>query len=67
MRFTNGQDRRPVAVVVTTDGRRVTVPLDELEGDAAPVSLRSILLSLLGLLGLIGGSRQEPGDRRTER
>ncbi|MCU0477741.1 MAG: hypothetical protein MUE92_03200 [Chloroflexi bacterium] len=67
MRFTNGQDRRPVAVVVTTDGRRVTVPLDELEPDAAPASLRSILLSLLGLLGLIGGSRQEPGDRRTER
>jgi hypothetical protein len=67
MGFTNGQDRRPVAVVVTSDGRRVTVPLDELEPDAAPVSLRSILLSLLGLLGLIDGSRQEPGDRRTER
>jgi hypothetical protein len=66
MGYANGQDRRPVAVVVTTDGRRVTVPLDELEPDA-PVSLRSILLSLLGLLGLIGGSRQEPGDRRTER
>ncbi len=66
MRFTNGQDRRPVAVVVTSDGRRVNVPLDELEADG-PVSLRSILLSLLGLLGLIGGSRQEPGDRRTER
>ena len=67
MRFTNGQDRRPVAVVVTSDGRRVNVPLDELEPDAPTVSLRSILLSLLGLLGLIGGSRQEPGDRRTER
>jgi hypothetical protein len=67
MGYANGQDRRPVAVVVTTDGRRVTVPLDELDPDAAPVSLRSILLSLLGLLGLIGGSRQEPGDRRTER
>ncbi len=66
MGYANGQDRRPVAVVVTTDGRRVTVPLNELEPDA-PVSLRSILLSLLGLLGLIGGSRQEPGDRRTER
>jgi len=63
----NGQDRRPVAVVVTSDGRRVNVPLDELEPDAAPVSLRSILLSLLGLLGLIGGSRQEPGGPRTER
>ena len=67
MRFSNGQDRRPGAVVVTSDGRRLNVPLDELEPDAAPVSLRSILLSLLGLLGLIGGSRQEPGDRRTER
>ncbi len=66
MRFTNGQDRRPVAVVVTSDGRRVNVPLEELEPDT-PVSLRSILLSLLGLLGLIDGSRQEPGERRTER
>jgi hypothetical protein len=67
MRLSNGQDRRPVAVAVTSDGRRVNVPLDELEPDHAPVSLRSILLSLLGLLGLIGGSRQEPGERRTER
>jgi hypothetical protein len=67
MRFSNGQDRRPVAVVVTSDGRRVNVPLEDLEPEAAPVSLRSILLSLLGLLGLIGGSRQEPGGRRTER
>jgi hypothetical protein len=63
----NGQDRRPVAVVVTRDGRRLNVPLDELEPDAAPVSVRSILLSLLGLLGLIGGSRREPGGPRTER
>jgi hypothetical protein len=64
--LSNGQDRRPVAVVVTRDGRRVNVPLDDLGLDT-PVSLRSILLSLLGLLGLIGGSRQEPGGRRTER
>jgi hypothetical protein len=63
----NGQDRRPVAVVVTRDGRHVNMPLDELEPDAAPVSARSILLALLGLLGLIGGSRQEPGERRTKR
>jgi hypothetical protein len=67
MGYANGQDRRPVAVVVTSDGRRVNVPVDELDPDGASVSLRSILLSLLGLLGLIGGSRQEPGDRRTER
>jgi hypothetical protein len=67
MGFVNGQDRRPVAVVVTSDGRRVSVPLDELEPEGASVSARSILLSLLGLLGLIGGSRREPGGRRTER
>jgi hypothetical protein len=67
MGLTNGQQRRPVAVVVTSDGRRVNVPLDELQPDGEPVSVRSILLSLLGLLGLIGGSRQEPRDRRTER
>jgi hypothetical protein len=67
MGYSNGQDRRPVAVVVTSDGRRVNVPLEDLEPEAAPVSLRSILLSLLGLLGLIDGSRQEPGGRRTER
>jgi hypothetical protein len=63
----NGQDRRPVAVVVTRDGRRANVPLDELGPDAAPVSVRSILLALLGLLGLIGGSRRESGGPRTER
>jgi len=67
MGFVNGQDRRPVAVVVTRDGRRLNVPLDQLQPDAAPVSVRSILLSLLGLLGLIGGSRREPGGPRTER
>jgi hypothetical protein len=64
MGYSNGQDRRPVAVVVTRDGRRLNVPLEDLQPETAPVSLRSILLSLLGL---IGGSRQEPGGRRTER
>jgi hypothetical protein len=67
MGFSNGQDRRPVAVVVTSDGRRVNMPLDELDAGSDPASVRSILLSLLGLLGLIGGSRREPGGRRTER
>ncbi len=67
MGFENGQDRRPVAVAVTSDGRRVNVPLEELEGGTAPATPRSILLSLLGLLGLISGSRREPGGRRTER
>jgi hypothetical protein len=65
--FIDRQDRRPIVVLVTSDGRRVNVPLDELEAASGRVSLRSLLLSLLGLLGLITGSRQEPGGRRTER
>jgi len=67
MGFFDRPDRRPVAVLVTSDGRRVTVPLDELETGSGRVSLRSLLLPLLGLLGLIIGSRREPGGRRTER
>ena len=59
-----------VAVVMTTDGRRVpvryrdTLPADDL-------SLRDLLrlvgLGLVGLIGLITGSRREPGGRRGER
>ena len=59
-----------VAVVVTSDGRRVpvhyrdTLPADDL-------SLRDLLrlvgLGLVGLIGLITGSRREPGGRRGER
>jgi len=67
MGFLDRQDRRPVAVLVTRDGRYVSVPLDELEPDSGRVALPSLLLSLLGLLGLITGSRREPGGRRTER
>jgi hypothetical protein len=58
-------DRRKVAVVVTSDGRRVHVPVDP-----ADVSLLDLLLSipgLGGLLGLITGSRRDRGTRRDER
>ena len=66
----NGEDRRAVAVVVTTDGRRVQVPVQG--SGLSDVSLlgilrslgRSIGLGLLGLLGLIGGSREENGGTR---
>lgn len=66
----NGEDRRAVAVVVTTDGRRVQVPVDGT--GLSDVSLLGILrsrieslgLGLLGLLGLIGGSREENGGTR---
>ena len=51
-----------VAVVMTTDGRRVHVPVDP--NPLADVSLLALLRSLLGLdglLGLITGSRRENG------
>jgi hypothetical protein len=59
------QDRRKVAVVMTSDGRRVHVPIDP-----AGVSLLDIIRSLPGLdslLGLITGSRRDRGTRRNER
>ena len=59
------QDRRRVAVVITTDGRRVHVPIDP--HPVSDVSLLVLLRSLLGLdglLGLITGSRRENGGTR---
>ncbi len=59
-----------VAVAVTSDGRRVpvryqeTIPADDL---ALRDLLRLVGLGLLGLIGLITGSRREPGGRRGER
>jgi hypothetical protein len=62
----NGRDRRHVAVVMTTDGRRVQVPVED--AGLIDVSLlgliRSLLLGLDGLLGLITGSRRENGGTR---
>jgi hypothetical protein len=61
------QDRRPVAVVLTTNGRRVHMPVGS--NGLADVSLLSILRSLLGLdglLGLITGSRRENGGMRRD-
>jgi hypothetical protein len=63
----NGRDRRHVAVVMTTDGRRVEMPVED--AGLVDVSLlgliRSLLLGLDGLLGLITGSRRENrGTRR---
>jgi hypothetical protein len=66
----NGGDRRHVAIVVTSDGRRVQVPVQD--SGLSDVSLlgllRSLGLGLAGLLGLITGSRRENGGtRRNER
>ncbi|MFI5254116.1 MAG: hypothetical protein ACHQ15_01465 [Candidatus Limnocylindrales bacterium] len=67
----HGNQRREfAAVVVTTDGRRVSMAPAALLGDGK-VSLldllRSVGIGLLGLVGLIIGPRREPGGRRGER
>ena len=62
------QDRRAVAVVMTTDGRRVHMPINP--GSLSDVSVLALLRSLLGLdglLGLITGSRRENGGMRRDR
>ena len=68
MGLTKGRDRRPVAVVVTADGRRVNLPTPA--GGLVDVSLlgiiRSLLLGLDGLIGLITGSRRENGGKRRD-
>jgi hypothetical protein len=60
------RDRRHVAVVVTSDGRRVQMPLDSGLSDLSLQGLvRSLLLGLEGLVGLlITGSRRENGGTR---
>jgi hypothetical protein len=66
-----GRDRRHVAIVVTSDGRRVPMPLDGLGlGDVSLLGiLRSLLVGLEGLLGLLitGSRRENGGTRRDER
>jgi hypothetical protein len=62
------RDRRRVAVAVTSDGRRVQLPLtDSLVVATLFEILRSLLLGLDGLLGLITGSRRENGGTRRDR
>jgi hypothetical protein len=62
------QDRRRVAIVATSDGRRIHVPIEP--AGVLDVSLLELLRSLPGLdglLGLITGSRRDRGTRRNER
>jgi hypothetical protein len=62
------QDRRRVAIVITSDGRRIHMPIEP--AGLFDVSLLEILRSLPGLdglLGLITGSRRDRGTRRNER
>jgi hypothetical protein len=64
--ISNGLDRRTVAVVVTADGRRVHLPVENAEVPVLSL-LRSLLLGLEDLLGLITGARRDGGTRRSDR
>jgi hypothetical protein len=60
--FFSGRDARKVAVVVTTDGRRVHVPVDDPRSlDVAALDIRSLALFLIGL---IRSPRRESGGPR---
>ena len=62
----DGLDRRHVAIVVTSDGRRVQVPVGPAPDPVLDL-LRSLLLGLEGLLGLLmTGSRREDGRTRRD-
>jgi len=61
----NDLDRRPVAVVVTTDGRRVQVPVELGSFEVSLLSLiRSLQVGLESLVVLITGSRRDAGGTR---
>jgi hypothetical protein len=63
MSFSNQPDRRPVVVAVTSDGRRVQMPVERPE--VAVLSLiRSILVGIESLVLLITGARREHGGTR---
>jgi hypothetical protein len=67
--FSQGRSRNRIAVVVTADGRRVSVPLRDLEPQGvSPLDLiRSLQAGLESLLGLlITGSRRENGGTRRD-
>ena len=65
MAFSNEPDRRPVVVAVTSDGRRVQLPVENAE--VAVLSLiRSILVGIEELVLLITGARREHGGTRRD-
>jgi hypothetical protein len=67
VRTSNGLDRRPVAVVVTSDGRRVQMPIEDSSLEVSLLSLiRSLLVGIESFLALITGSRRENGGTRRD-
>ena len=63
MAFSNEPDRRPVVVAVTTDGRRVQMPVESPEVPVLSL-IRSILVGIEELVLLITGARREHGGTR---
>jgi len=61
--ISNLPGRRTVAVVVTTDGRRAHLPIETAEVPVLSL-IRSILVGIESLLGLIAGDRRENGRTR---
>jgi hypothetical protein len=61
--ISNLPDRRTVAVVVTTDGRRVHLPIEPAEVPVLSL-IRSILVGIERLLGLLAGDRRDHGGTR---
>jgi hypothetical protein len=66
MAFSNEPDRRPVAVAVTADGRRVQLPVETPEVPVLSLS-RSILVGIEELVLLITNRREHGGTRRDDR
>jgi hypothetical protein len=66
MAFSNEPDRRPVAVAVTSDGRRVQLPVDQPEVPVLSL-IRSIVVGIEELVLLITGRREHGGTRRDDR
>ena len=65
MGISNLPDRRSVAVVVTTDGRRAYLPVETREVPVLSL-IRSILVGIESLIGLIA-NRRDGGTRRSDR
>ena len=62
----NAADRRPVVVAVTSDGRRVQLPVGQSEVPLLSL-IRSLLVGLESLVLLITGGRDHGGTRRSDR
>ena len=65
MAFSNEPDRRPVAVAVTSDGRRVQLPVETAEVPVLSL-IRSILVGIEEFVLLIT-NRRDGGTRRSDR